>query len=303
MMLNMKVAVYWGCKISTSQYSYELSLREVARKLGVELVDIEGASCCGDPIKGLTDLAATYLSARNMALAGVKGSKNLLVPCNRCHLQLSLAKEKMKREGIYSKVNSLLRRENLLFNEKLRLWHPVDFLHGYIGLDKIGSMVKRNLKGVRVAVHPGCGLIRPSKIGRVDESENPKKVDEILKVIGVETIDYPGKLDCCGAMLMYLNRDAALTLAGEKLKAVQDLEVDCLVDTCPNCHEMLDFNQSSASELTGEKISLPVVYLTQLIGFALGIEEGKLGFQLNRSPTEKLLKINFKRVLDGKVKG
>lgn len=289
----MKITVYWGCKISTSQYSYELSLREVARKLGIELVDIEGASCCGDPIKGLTDLAATYLSARNMALASGKGNKDLLVPCNRCHLQLSLVKGKMKRENIYSKVNSLLQIENLSFNEKLKLWHPVDFLHDQVGLDKIGSMVKRNLKGLKVAVHPGCGLIRPSKIGRVDESENPKKIDEILKVLGVETMDYPEKLDCCGAMLMYLNRDAALTLAGEKLKAVQDLKVDCLVDTCPDCHEMLDFNQSSASELTGEKINLPIVYLTQLIGLALGIEEGKLGFQLNRSPTEKLLKNKF----------
>jgi heterodisulfide reductase subunit B len=88
----VKAAVFWGCCILTEHYGYEMSVREVMPKLGVELVDLKSASCCGDPIKSVSDLAVTYLSARTLALTEATGLGNLLVPCNRCHLTLSEAK-------------------------------------------------------------------------------------------------------------------------------------------------------------------------------------------------------------------
>jgi heterodisulfide reductase subunit B len=126
-------------------------------------------------------------------------------------------------------------------------------------------------------------------LGRVDDAENPRKLDELIEAIGAEAVDYAEKLDCCGAALMRSHPDSALSLAGSKLKAVQGLSVAGLVVSCPDCGLMFDAKQKDAGTIVGAKLNVPVVYYTQLLGLAMGIGEEKLGLQLNQSPAETLL--------------
>jgi heterodisulfide reductase subunit B len=123
----------------------------------------------------------------------------------------------------------------------------------------------------------------------VDDAENPRKLDELVNALGAETVDYAEELDCCGANLMYSHPDSALSLAGTKLNAVQNLAVDGLVVSCPDCALMFDYKQKDAGTIVGAKLSLPVIYYTQLLGLALGIEREKLGLHLNQSPVDQLL--------------
>lgn len=280
----MKVAVYWGCKIPTAQYAYEMSLRQVFPHFGIELVDFKGASCCGGPVRSINTSAAMYLSARNLAIAGQTGLGDLLVPCSECHFMLSETKHRIANdEEMREKIEELLREEGLTYSDNVKIWHVVDLLHDVVGLDIIKAKVKKPLKGLKIAVHPGCQIIRSSKIGRVDSAENPKKLDALVEAVGAETLDYSEKLDCCGAALLYSHEDAALSLAGSKLKAVQDYGVDGFVDTCPCCHIMYDTRQKEAATTIGVKLSLSVLYYTQLLGLALEIEQEKLGLHLNQS--------------------
>ena len=286
----MKLAVFWGCRILTSQYAYEISVREVLPRFNTELVDLQENPCCGDPVKSVNDFAADYLAVRILALTASTGLKNLLVPCNRCHFVVSEAKRLIDNdEALRSKVEVLLREEGLRYDAGVRLWHVIDLLYDQVGLNIIRKAIVRPLKDLRLASHVGCQIVRYTDLGRVDDAENPRKLDELISVVGAETVDYPEKLDCCGAALTYGHLDSALSLSASKLKAVQTLGVDGLVVSCPDCGMMFDSKQSDAVTTAGVKISLPVLYYTQLLGLALGIEQNKLGLQLNQSSVDRLL--------------
>lgn len=280
----MKVAVYWGCKIPTEQYAYEMSLRQVFPYFDIELVDLKGTSCCGGPVRSINTSAAMYLSARNLALSSQTGLEDLLVPCNECHFMLSETKYRIDNDDeMREKIEELLREEGLKYSPKVKIWHVIDLLHDVVKVDTVKAKVKKPLKGLKFAVHPGCQIIRPSEIGRVDHAERPRKLDALVEALGAETLNYSEKLDCCGAALLYSHEDAALSLAGSKLKAVQAYGVDGFVDTCPYCHIMYDAKQKEAATTVGGKFSLSVLYYTQLLGLALGIEQEKLGLHLNQS--------------------
>jgi heterodisulfide reductase subunit B len=285
----LKIAVFWGCRILTSQYAYEMSVREAFPKLNIELVDLSETNCCGDPVKNMKDLAANYLAARVLALANKTGLDNLLVPCNRCHFVISEAKNVLeKNERFGQKIIEVLKEEGLEYNPNVKIWHVIDFLHDFVGLDNVKKAVQKSLKGLKLATHVGCQIIRYSDLGRVDDAENPRKLDELVSALGAETVDYAEKLDCCGANLMYSHSDSALSLAGTKLSVLQNLGVDGLVVSCPDCGLMFDSKQKDAETTVGAKLRLPVVYYTQLLGLALNIEQEKLGLHLNQSPVGQL---------------
>jgi len=286
----LKVAVFWGCRILTSQYAYEMSVREVLPRLGVELVDLPEAVCCGDPVKSVNDFAATYLGVRVLALAGSTGLTDLLVPCNRCHFVISEAKWVVEKdEKFRQKIVSLLKEESLEYRSDVRVWHVIDLLHDCVGLKAVKKAVVKPFKGLKLASHVGCQLVRYSNLGRADDAESPRKLDELIGVLGVESVDYAEKLDCCGYALMYSHVDSALSLAGGKLKALQSLPVDGLVVSCPDCALMFDAKQKEVASTMGAKLNVPVFYYTQLLGLALGVEQEKLGLHLNQSPVDQLV--------------
>jgi heterodisulfide reductase subunit B len=283
-----KYALYPGCVMPTEQYAYEVSLRETLPKLDIELVDVEGFSCCGEPMKSVNQMLTLSLSARNLAIADKQGL-DLLIPCPMCHLALSECKRVLDCDPkMKERVNAFLTDEGLEYNGSINLIHTLDLLHDVVGIDKIKKVVKKPLKGLKVATHYGCHLIRPSEIGRIDDSENPQKMEAILKVLGAEPQDYPEKLDCCGALLSINLDESALTKTGQKLQKVQEQGFDVFIDICPWCHRMFDARQTKAGETVATKLEVPVVYLTQLLGIAFGIKDDKLGFTLNLSPVDKL---------------
>jgi heterodisulfide reductase subunit B len=260
-------------------------------KLDVELMDLRYSSCCGDPIKSVNDTAVAYLSARTLALTNESGLTDLLVPCNRCHLTLSEAKYRLSKDPqTRNKIQALLDEEGLTYSNDVHVWHTIDLLHGRLTPDNIKGKIKTSLNGFKLATHPGCQILRPSEIGRVDDPEAPRKLDELVQVLGAETVEYSEKLDCCGSALLPTHQDAALSLAGAKLKVLQDYGVDGLVVSCPECHLMYDHRQEAAAATVGSKLKLPVFYYTQLLGIALGIENRKLGLHLNQSRVDELLK-------------
>ncbi len=287
----MKVAVYWGCVIPTIQYGYEMSVRAVMQRLDVDLVDLDNVSCCGTPAQSVNMLAALYLAARNLALAETTGLNDLLLPCNGCYLSLSEAQHLLSHdEKLREEINTLLKEENLQYKGSIKIWHTINLLHDLVKEEKIKEAVRHPLKNLKLAAHYGCHILRPSTLQTVDNPEDPRKMDELINWLGAESISYPEKLDCCGYMLLLSHPDAAFTFSGLKIKAVQDLGADALVVSCPSCQTMFDMRQKSAGATTGAKLSLPVLYYTQLLGIAMGIETEKLGLHLNRSPIDDFLR-------------
>jgi len=272
----------------TEQYAYELSLREILPIFHIELVDIQGFSCCGEPMKSINQLLTLFLSARNLAIAE-HHKLNLLVPCPMCHLALYECQNILSTNlGMRNRINDLLSAEGLTYHGSHTILHPLELFHDHIGIENLKQHIKKPFTGQKVATHYGCHLIRPSEIGRPDHSENPQKMETILKAIGLTPVDYPEKLDCCGAPLLSNLPETALTKTGQKLQAIQTQGVELLVDTCPWCHKMFDSRQAKAGETVAAKLDVPVLYLTQVLGLACGIDSDKLGMSLNQSPVNKL---------------
>jgi heterodisulfide reductase subunit B len=272
----------------TEQYAYEMSIREIMPKIGVELVDLKGFSCCGEPIKSVNQMLTLTLSARNIAIAEKEGL-DIYAPCPMCHLALSESKRVLDTDSkMYERINKYLEDEGLKYTGNAGLVTTVDLIHDKVGLDKIKELVKNPLKDIKIASHNGCHMIRPSEIGRPDDSENPQKLDNILRTLGANVLDYPEKLDCCGGLLNANLPESALTKTGQKLKGVQDQGFDVFIDTCPWCHRQYDSKQTKAGETVAAKLDVPVLYLTQIIGLSFGVSKDKLGIDLNQSPVEKL---------------
>ncbi|MBS7287493.1 MAG: CoB--CoM heterodisulfide reductase iron-sulfur subunit B family protein [Candidatus Freyarchaeota archaeon] len=287
----MKYTVFWGCMIATVEYGYEVSVREVFPRLGVELAELGWNACCGYPLMQVNTRVWLYLASR--ILAETQGSGHpLFVPCNGCHISLCEAQHTlMKHDRLVGWVNELLRDEGLRFNQSspVRILHTIEVLHDEVGLEKIRSSVVKPFS-FKVACHYGCHIIRPADFPRVDDAENPTKMEAILGAIGAKTGDYPERLECCGAGANVVEPELVARLCGWKLKSVRARGFDALVTSCPACQMNYDAKQDAIMQVVKDPdISFPVFYLTQLVGLAMGIEPRKLGLNLNKSPVENLI--------------
>jgi len=273
----------------TEQYAYEMSIRATLPRFDIEIVEVDGFSCCGEPLKSISQMLTLTLSSRNLAIADREGL-DLLIPCPMCHLALSEAKRILDSdEEMRDRINSKLSAEELTYGGTTRLFHIIDLLHDEIGLDAIKEKVTSPLGDRNIATHYGCHIIRPAELGRPVDSEDPKKMESILGALGFRSEYYPEKLDCCGAPLLPVHPETSLTKTGQKLEAVQQRGFDGMATACPWCHKMYDSRQKKAGETVGAKLHVPVLYITQLLGLAMGIDGADLGLELNLSPVDELI--------------
>jgi heterodisulfide reductase subunit B len=293
----MKFAFYPGCIVQSEQYAYEISARRIFPKLGIRLIDVEGFSCCGYPLKNISIPAWFYLTARNLALTEKLGL-DIFPLCNGCNLSFCEVRYHLEKDSaLKERINSLLSMEGLTYTGNAKSIHILQILQEVVGIDKIRSLVKTPLAGLRLATHYGCHALRPSKLEIPDDPEDPQYLEEIIDVSGGITEDYPERLDCCGQGLAMTTGKTALAISALKLRAIQDQNFDGIVTVCPSCMKMLDAKQNAIRISTGKKdLNMPVMYITQVIGLAMDMKVDELGFNLNLSPVDKALKKLGKKI-------
>ena len=285
---NLKYTLYLGCNIATEAYGYEISAKKVMDALGVELVLPNGYSCCGVTMRSVNEFAHLCLAAHNLAIAEQHGN-DLLVYCTGCRLALKEAQHILaEKPELMDKVNSVLEKEDLKYTGNIKVIHIVEFLHDIVGVEKIREKVVKKFEGKTIVPHYGCHALRPSEVEPQDDVENPQKLDELIRILGAESPPHPEKLDCCGAPLLLKDVNSAYTMVGTKLKALMDHKFDAVVTVCPSCQKMFE-NQKIASDTIGEKLALPVLYYTQLLGLAFGEKPEDLGIQLNMTDFKEIL--------------
>ncbi len=292
----MKYAYYLGCLIPARTNQYDLSTRVVAKKLGIELVDLEGAGCCGSVLVRSVDFRTNLMmSARILALAKNMGL-DLLVLCSGCYESLMEAENLIERsENFREQVNALLKStDNLVYGGGEKIKHLVQVLYDDIGLERLRDEIKRPLDGLRVAVHYGCHVLRPSSTLKFDNAENPKILDDLVEITGAKSIYWPLKLWCCGSPILAIDKDLSLSIAGMKLKSAKEAGADCIVTICPSCQIQFDTLQPEISRVTGEQYNMPVLLYPQLLGLAMGFSPEEVGLHLNRISAESLLKFQRK---------
>ena len=286
----MKYALFLGCTIPARSRQYELSARKVAQKLGVEFVDQENFICCGFPAKSAEKKSALILAAYNLALAE-KDKLNLCSLCSSCTSALTEAAHHLsEHETDRADVNITLERVGLKFEGKAKVRHFARILYEEVGLESLKKSFVKSLEGLRVASHYGCHYIKPSEIyGDFDQVEDPHTLDEMIALTGATVVDYQNKKRCCGGPVLAVDEKTSLSMAKEKLDDIKESGSDIINLICPFCSVMYDSNQKGIETQFNVSYNLPVLYLTQILGLAMGMDRKDLGLNLNVVKTKDVL--------------
>jgi heterodisulfide reductase subunit B len=281
-------AYYPGCSLETAASPYDKSVREVFKALGINLHEIEDWNCCGATMyMSVNNTVAYSISARNLAIAQKMGM-DVCAPCSSCFTILQKTNryidwDPKERE----KINQALAAANLTYDKPVAVRHPLDILVNEIGLDTIKAKVVNSLAGLKVAPYYGCQIVRP--YGYFDDVDDPVTMDKLLRSLGAEATHYPGKVRCCGGMLMTTEENIALKLNLGLLQAAVDNGAEMIATACPLCQMNLEAYQNKINQAFGRNFNIPIVYFTHLVGVALGMSPAKMGLDKLLVSPDKLL--------------
>jgi heterodisulfide reductase subunit B len=285
-----KYGLFLGCIIPNRYPMLEVSIRNVFDHLHAKLLDLPGASCCPAPGVFRSFHIPTWLviAARNISIAEQIGV-NLLTGCNGCYGTLRDAWYELEHEPELKKeVNKYLSKIGRTYKGNLEPKHLVQALYLDMGLDYLREHIKYKFTDLKVGVHYGCHILKPSdKRPWKGEYECPTFLDEIVELTGAKSINYDDKYMCCGAGGAVRSgiKEVAADFTREKLTNMRDAGVDIIIDCCPFCHMQLDVGQIEVNniykDLIGQPFKIPVIYITQLLGVAFGIDPNLLGLVKN----------------------
>lgn len=291
----MEYAFFLGCTIPLKLPHLEKAFRDVASILDVKLIEMEGVSCCPEPVSLQSLNIDTWmtLGARNLAIAEKMGL-DILTICSGCYETLKTVSVLLEEDEKYlEKINAILKKINYKYTGKTKVYHFVEIFSQPKWLNKIKELTVKPLDDLNLAVHYGCHLIRPSKIMQFDHPEKPEKIDIILEALGAKTVDFATKLECCG-FCARLQEEIGEKLVEEKMTELCELEieVDALIAVCPACTTQYDRKEKIIARKTGKKLDIPVLYLAEIMAVALGVELEDLSLkQRSVKPTKLIEKL------------
>ena len=288
----MKYYLYWGCSLEGTGANFLLSLRPACEALGMEFEEIEDWNCCGASVSyaGASDLAIKVLNARNLALAEAKANYDIVAPCSSCYIQMIKVNHEIKEDpAVLKQVNECLAEGDLKYKGTIKVRHIQDVLYNDVGVDKIRERVTNPLSGLKVAGYVGCQSVRP--YGEYDSTVKPIVQDRLLEALGAEAVPFPKKMLCCGSGIFLPEMDYCLELVKTILEDALNHGAKMVSTVCPMCAMNLEMYQDRINKKYGTQLDVPIVYLTQLMAAAFGMDL-KRDAALNRNviPPEGILK-------------
>jgi heterodisulfide reductase subunit B len=273
--MTKPIAYYPGCSVDGMAEEFDQSTRAICQALDIDLVEIPDWSCCGStPSHSYDPMLGGALAGRNLAIAEAEGFDTVMTPCPSCLKSLKGALNVFRE-----KTEAFLDVLQMPFSGNTRVISVLQLLYEDIGVQTIQMKVQRSLEGTVIAPYYGCLLTRPAEFARFDDPENPISLDELLHAIGASVPDFPYKTECCGAAYGVTENDIVGKLSGRILDMAKRVNADAIAVACPLCQQNLDLRQSQVDRFWRRTFNMPVVYITQLIGYALGIDQKKLGFE------------------------
>jgi heterodisulfide reductase subunit B len=288
--MENKYALFLGCTIPLRGRQYEKSAVEVARLFGAELEPLQDFACCGFPIKSATREGTLLLAARNLAVAAEAG-REVLGLCSSCVSVLAeAAAELAEDDALRGRVNEKLAKVGRKVERPPRVRHFARWLCDEVGAEAVKERVVAPLGDFRFAVHYGCHYLKPSRaFGDAEDPEAPHSLGELLRATGAEVVDYAEYKKCCGGALLGIDEGLSLAIAGEKLTRVKAAAPDAVVLVCPFCAVMYDDNQKKVAAQLKQELDVPVLFLPQVLGLALGLSAKDMELKLAKNKCEKLI--------------
>ncbi len=292
----MKIPYYPGCTLKTTARNMEISAIESAKILGIEMIELPRWNCCG-VVASLTsdDLISHLAPVRNLMRVEemneeglVENEYRMLTLCSMCFNTLRRSNLRMAEnpEDLIS-INDVMYLEKG-YDGKTEVIHFFELLDS-IGFDKIEEKVKKPLTGLKIAPYYGCMLLRPKEVG-IDSPEDPTIIQRFISSIGAEPVPWEAKTICCGSYHTVSNKDIVIKLAYEIITNARKHGAEAIITSCPLCAFNLDDRQKEVREKYLNFEPMPVLYFSQLLALALGLEGETLGLEQNYIDPKPLLK-------------
>jgi heterodisulfide reductase subunit B len=278
----MPIGYYPGCALRGSSNDYEMSVRACLGALGAELRELDDWICCGaTAAHSISQKLSIALPARNLAIAERDGIGELLAPCPMCSMELLHAQaEVAANPALRNEISDIV---ELPIRATTRVLNLVQVLQN-IGIERLKSARKRELPTIAVACYYGCLLVRPPDVLRFDDPEQPSSMEAILQAVGIRTVDWNCRTECCGAGMTMANEATVLDLSHRILSDAQAHGANAIAVACPMCHVNLDMKQADVNRHHHVVRQIPVYYLSDLVGLALGLDEATLGISRHFVP-------------------
>jgi heterodisulfide reductase subunit B len=267
-----------GCCLTEEGFgkAFDWSMKGVNKLLDIEFKKMEDWNCCGSvPYDTLHEAASFSICARNLALAEKMGG-DLVAPCSSCYVFLSRTNQYLQEyPRVKKEVDEALAAGGLEYHGKVKVRKVLDVYVNDVGYEAIAAKVKKPLQGLKVACYYGCQEVRP-RFG-FDQPEMPESMDKLVKALGAEAVNFPLKSRCCGGSLIISEEDASLELIKKLLESAVSNGAEVMVTGCPLCQLNVDAYQAMVNRKYKTHFHLPVLFFTQLIGIAYGLEGKTLG--------------------------
>jgi heterodisulfide reductase subunit B len=274
-MKKMRYLYFPGCTLSTKAKGFAASGEASARALGIDLVELSRWNCCGATFPLATDNLLALVAPTRILLNAQKEADHLVALCSICYHVLKrtnrlLREEADKRE----KINLFIEEE---YRGEVQVFHLLELLRDEIGFQALSERVEKRLQGLKVAPYYGCLLLRPFQEIGLDDPEEPKILDDLLESLGCEVVDFSHKSECCGSYLAMSSGEVARELSYSILRSALSSGAQAVVTSCPLCHFNLDYRQGEMAAYYPGFSQIPILYFTQLLALALGIESKEFG--------------------------
>jgi len=275
-MSGKAMAYYPGCSLHSTARELDESFRATADRLDLQLREIPNWVCCGNSSVHATDrLLAAALPVNELAkVEQLMKLRSVAVPCAACFSRFMAGNHEMKDEEMAADILAVVGHP---YNGTVTVRNLVDVYYDEVGLDELQAHVVRPFAELKVACYYGCLLSRPPKVTLAEDPEYPTHMDDVVEALGCRPVQWNYKTDCCGASLALCEQDMVIDLTRRILRDAHDCGAEALVVACPLCQVNLDSRQDGISAKYGNWQRMPIVYLSQMVGRAIGVEDARLG--------------------------
>jgi len=276
--VSKRIAYYPGCSLHGSAGELDSSFKATAAALGIALEEIPDWSCCGNTAVHSSDrLLAAALPAHELAKVEQDMKlQTVAVPCAGCFNRFAAGSYESQEPDKEPLISAIVGRR---YHGSVGIHNLVDVYHDDVGLDTLQAMATRPFEGLKVACYYGCLLTRPPKVTLAEDPEYPTHMDEVVAALGCEPVGWNGKTDCCGSSLALSEVGMVVEMIYRILRDARDCGAEAVAVACPLCQVNLDSTQDRITKKHPDWKPLPVIYLSQLVGRAIEVDESKLGLK------------------------
>lgn len=283
----MEIPYFPGCTLSTKAQGLDRSARASAQALGIVLRELPDWNCCGAAFPLTNDDLRLAASVRNLVQASKMGGGRLLALCSTCYNVTKRANRVMQQDAVRrERINFFIEAD---YGGQVEVVHLLDLLRDTLGFEALRERVVRPLSGLKLAAYYGCFLLRPAEEIALDDPENPHLFEDLLGALGAEAVLYPHRGECCGSYLAVGAPDVALEASYRIVDSARLAGAGAIVTSCPLCHYNLDHPQHEMVARYPGFRPLPVLYITQVLGVALGLDSSGFGFEKHTVDPRPLL--------------